>query len=174
MRREEERRSARVVVLAMGNDILGDDAVGLLAARALRYTFPEHVDFVETGEAGLALVELLEGYEKALLLDACVTMRHEVGTILEFGPDDFSRVVAPSPHYAGLPEILDLARRLEIAFPKEIRILALEVEDPFTVKEGLSSVVEKALPHFIARAREVLQELLRHEQEHSSVHATKP
>ncbi|MGB9691271.1 MAG: hydrogenase maturation protease [Candidatus Sumerlaeaceae bacterium] len=160
MQQGEDRQSARVLVLAMGNDILGDDAVGFLAARALREDFESKAEFVETGEAGLALVELLEGYDKALLLDACVTARHEVGTVLEYGPEDFSRVVAPSPHYAGLPEVLDLAQRLELDFPREIRILALEVEDPFTVREGLSLAVEAALPRFIARARQVLGELI--------------
>lgn len=155
-----ENRRARVIVLAMGNDILGDDAVGFLTARALRDEFGEIADFVETGEAGLALIELLEGYEKALLLDACVTGRHDVGTVLEFAPDSFGRVVAPSPHYAGLPEVLYLAERLSLAFPREIRILAMEVEDPFTVREELTPTVHAALPRYIERAREVLRSLL--------------
>lgn len=160
MRPEGEERRARVIVLAMGNDILGDDAVGFLAARALRSEFASQVDFIETGEAGLALVELLEGYEKALLLDASATGRYDVGSVLEFTTNDFSRVVAPSPHYAGLPEVLYLAKSLGLKFPEDIRILAMEVEDPFTVREELSPAVEAALPRFIGRAREVVTELL--------------
>ncbi|MCX7626522.1 MAG: hydrogenase maturation protease [Candidatus Sumerlaeaceae bacterium] len=155
-----EKRTARVIALALGNDILGDDAVGFLAARALKNEFPSGVDFVETGEAGLALVELLEGYERALLLDACVTGLHDVGTVLEFFPEHLGRVVAPSPHYAGLPEVLYLAERLGLEFPKEIRILAMEVEDPFTVREGLTPRVLEALPHYIARTRDVLRWLV--------------
>ncbi len=159
-RKGGEGSSARVVVLALGNDILGDDAVGFLAARALRSEFADRATFVETGEAGLALIELLEGFDKALLLDACVTGKVAPGTIVEYIPDDFSRVVAPSPHYAGLPEVLDLAQRLEIEFPREIRILAMEVEDPFTVREELTPTVAAALPRFIDRARAELKRLV--------------
>jgi len=160
-------QSRRVVVLAMGNDILGDDAVGLLAARALRPAFEGQVTFIETGEAGLALVELLEGCDAALLLDACASGRAEIGSVIEYGPQDFAHVVAPSPHYAGLPEVLDLARRLDLDFPSDIRILALEVEDPFTVREGLTPAVADALPHYVARARHVLLTML-------SAHASQP
>lgn len=62
-------RSARILVLALGNDLLGDDGVGLEAARQIAGQVDGSVDVVETGEAGLALLELMEGYERALLID---------------------------------------------------------------------------------------------------------
>ncbi len=151
-------RRANTVLLALGNDILGDDAVGLLAARALRSEFGDAVVIEESAEAGLALMELLEGYERALLLDAIVTGRAPIGTVHEFGPGDFARVLAPSPHYAGLPEILGLAARLQIPFPSDVRILALEVENPFEIREALTPRVAEALPAFVARARHILHE----------------
>jgi hydrogenase maturation protease len=144
------------LLLALGNDILGDDGVGLAAARALKTEFGGFADIEESAEAGLALMELLEGYERALLLDAIVTGQCPVGTILEFGPEDFNRVLAPSPHYAGMPEILELARRLELTFPSEIRILAIEVENPFELREELTPRVRDALPAFTQKAREIL------------------
>lgn len=145
------------LVLALGNDLLGDDGAGLFAARLLREEFQEGVEVVESGEAGLALVEMLEGYERALLLDAVVTGRCPPGAVLEFSPQDFQRVVAPSPHYAGLPEAIALAGRLGVTFPKEIRILALEVENPYAFREGLSPPVQEALPALVERAGQVLR-----------------
>lgn len=151
-------RQASILVLALGNDILGDDGVGFLAARALRGEFGKsQIEFVESGEAGLALIELMEGYDRALLLDAAVTGKHVVGTVITFSPADFKTVAAPSPHYAGLPEVLQMAERLRLHFPAEIEILALEVEDPYTIRESLTPVVEAALPAYVARAREILQ-----------------
>jgi hydrogenase maturation protease len=168
MSEDTARRRTKVVVLALGNDILGDDAVGFLAARAIRPRYEHVVDFVETGEAGLALVELLEGYDKALILDAAVTGNHPPGMVLEYTADNFSRVVAPSPHYAGLPEVLDLARRLGLDFPRIIRVLAMEVEDPYSVREELSPAVSAALPSFIQRAQQVLDGFLRATKEEST------
>lgn len=147
----------RILLLALGNDILGDDGVGFAVARTLKKEFQEEVEIVESSEAGLALLEILEGYECALLLDAVVTGGCPPGSILEFLPEDFQKVLAPSPHYAGIPEVLQMAERLGIPFPKEIRILALEVEDPYEFREGLSPSVEKALPAFVERARQVLE-----------------
>lgn len=146
------------LLLALGNDILGDDGVGLAAARILKTEYNDEVDVEESAEAGLALMELLEGYERALILDAIVTGRHPVGTVLEFGTEIFQRVLAPSPHYAGMPEILALARRLELVFPTEIRILALEVEDPYHLRESFTPSVEAAFPAFVAEARLILSQ----------------
>lgn len=145
-----------ILVLGLGNDILGDDAIGILAARELRPGLPESMEVVESAEAGLALLERFEGRERVLILDSIMTRQCEPGTVLELGPEDFGKVAAPSPHYAGLPEVLALAGRLEIPFPSEIRILAMEVEDPFEIREGLTPKVAAALAGFVARAREVL------------------
>jgi hydrogenase maturation protease len=148
--------SPPVLVLALGNDILGDDGVGFLVARALRPEFGSQVDVIETGEAGLALLELIEGHDKALLLDSMVTGRHEPGTIVELGAADFRKVLAPSPHYAGLPEVLELGARMGVHMPSEIVVLGMEVVDPFTIRESLSPIVAERLPDFVARARAVL------------------
>lgn len=146
------------LVLALGNDILGDDAVGLLAARTIRNACEEHIDVVESGEAGLALIELMEGYQRVLLLDSAITGQHPPGTVMLLDPSEFRKAEAPSPHYAGLPDVLELASRLGIDFPEEIRIVALEVEDPFTIRKDLSPSVREAFPAYVTRAMDVVRE----------------
>ncbi len=131
-----------------------------MAARVLRNEFGDEVEVIESGEAGLALLEIMAGYGKALLLDAIFTGKHPPGRVMELHHGDFKRVMAPSPHYAGIPEVLDLAERLEIPFPKELRILAIEVEKADEIQEGLSATVEQALPEFIDKARDILRDWL--------------
>ena len=149
-------REGKTLLLALGNDILGDDGAGLAAARRLEGACAPSVDVVLSSEAGLALIDLMEGYERALLLDSVVTGAPP-GTVHDFSPSDFRRVMAPSPHYAGLPEVLQLAERLEIPFPREIRVLALEVEDPYRITECLSPAVERSIPAFVEAARRILE-----------------
>jgi hydrogenase maturation protease len=147
----------RILVLGLGNDILGDDAVGLLAARRLRVLLPETVDVVESGGDGLDLLDVLEGYDRAILLDAILTGKHPPGTILEFSAEDLKKDDAPSPHYAGLPTVIQLAESLGIRFPMIFLIVAVEVENPYEVVEGLSRPVETALPAIVERVRSIAQ-----------------
>lgn len=149
----------KVLLLALGNDILGDDGIGLCAARALKDELEGLVDVVETGEAGLALMELMEGYDRAVIVDAIMTGQHPAGTVLELDPAALRKVVAPSPHYAGLPEVITLAERLGVVFPSELRILAMEVANPYEVCERFSPEVESGLPELVARIRSVFCDL---------------
>jgi hydrogenase maturation protease len=146
----------RIVVLGLGNDILADDAVGLLAARILRRHYTHEIEVVEAAESGLALLDFLEGRSHALLLDAILTGRHPVGTVLEFSRDDFPEALSSSSHYAGIPEVLGLAACLEVPVPTELCILAMEVKDLYRLREGLSAQVEQALPAYVGRAQRIL------------------
>lgn len=154
-------KKAPTIVLAMGNDIVADDGAGLAVARELKKEGLPGADVVETGEAGLALVELLEGYQNAVLVDSIKTGHSPPGTVLEFTENEFKKVVAPSPHYAGLPEVLELAGRLKLDFPKRFRIFALEVENPYEIREGLSPSVAAAIPEMVKRVREAVEEFAR-------------
>jgi hydrogenase maturation protease len=150
----------RTLVLGLGNDLLSDDAVGLLAVRQLQQEIPPggEVEVVETGLAGLALLDHFIGFDRALILDSICSGRHAPGTVTEIAPADLRAIEAPSPHFAGLPELLALARRLELPFPADIRILAIETADPYTLGGGLSPAVEAGLAVLVARAREILAE----------------
>jgi hydrogenase maturation protease len=146
----------RILVLGLGNDILGDDAVGLVAARSLRRQYHPEVEVAEAAEGGLALLDFLEGRSHALLLDTILTGCHPAGTVLEFSRQDFGAAIGASPHYAGLPEVLQLAECLAIPVPATLCVLAMEVEDPYRLQEGLSAVVDRALPGYVERARQIL------------------
>ena len=148
--------NGRALVLAMGNDLLGDDAVGLHAARMLRCVAPGHVDVVETGEAGFALLEFMHCYDHVLILDAIQTLECQPGSILRYSREDFTALLHPSPHYAGLPDLERLARQSGLHFPTHIAILAMEVEEMRHIGEELSPAVASALQHFVRDALQVL------------------
>jgi len=147
----------RILVLALGNDIMGDDAVGLLAARRLADRVKNGVDIMEALVAGFALMDLFEGYDKMLLLDTIVSGRLAPGSVVEFSATDFVRQYSLSPHFASLGEILELAKRIEIQFPLEIRIVAMEVKDPFILREGVSAEVSQNLDEMVDTAAAILR-----------------
>lgn len=147
------------LVLALGNDVLSDDGAALRVARQLGAQGPRDVDIRESSEAGLALLDLVAGRERVVVIDAIVTGRVAPGTILELKLADLCPIASPSPHYAGLPEILGLAARLGLGVPHRLRILAMEVADATTLGSRLTPAVEAALPALLARVRTALDEL---------------
>ena len=148
----------KTLVLGLGNDILADDAVGVLAARALTDKVNGRADVKETSEHGIALLDHLLGYERAILIDAIQTGSHEPGTILEIDPASLSAVYAPSPHYAGLPELLAIAEGLKLDFPRHFRIFAVEVADPLTIGGAMTPAVRAAIGDLCGRVRAALDE----------------
>ncbi|MGZ4129793.1 MAG: hydrogenase maturation protease [Actinomycetota bacterium] len=137
----------RTLVLGLGNDLAGDDAVGVLAARALATLLEDRDDVVvlDTAASGMALLDVLAGYERAVLVDAIATGERPVGAIARFELAEVGHVVAPSLHQAGLAEVAAMAERLGLSFPASTVVFAVEVADPFTVGAPIGEAVVRAI-----------------------------
>jgi hydrogenase maturation protease len=143
----------RMLVLGLGNELAADDAVGVLVARAVREQVADAADVVESSASGMALLEIFDGYDRAIVVDSIRTGRNPPGTITELGLGDVGRVVAPSLHHAGLPELAAVAERLGLRFPFETRVLAVEVRDSLTLGGSLSAPVAAAIDELARRVR---------------------
>jgi hydrogenase maturation protease len=148
--------SAKTIVVGLGNDLIADDGVGVLAARALKEELAGHADVVETSMHGLALLDIFLGYDRAILLDAIQTGKHPPGAVVEIQASEIGPIIAPSPHFAGLPEMLALAEQLQLEFPRQFRIFAVEVVDPRTLGGPMTPAVRDAIPALCARVREAV------------------
>ncbi len=150
-----------ILVLALGNDFLKDDVVGLLAGREIKKIFDSEVDVIESSESGLALLDYIIGCKKVLILDSIVGKEKEPGRILQIKIEELEFEISPSPHYVGLPMSLQIGKRLGFPLPEEIIILAMEVEDPYTFEEGLTEKVALSLPDYIKSAEKILRDWIR-------------
>lgn len=146
-------RSVRTLVLGLGNEIVGDDAIGIVAARAVRAALAgrAEVDVVESSASGLALLDVFAGYERAIVVDSILTGRQAPGTIVEMGMDQTGPVVAPSVHQAGLPMLAAVATRLGLGFPTQTSVFAVEVVDATTLGAPMSRPAAAAVPELVGR-----------------------
>jgi hydrogenase maturation protease len=147
----------RTLVLGLGNEYAGDDAVGVLAARALRGELARDADVVESAASGLALLEVFAGYDRAVVVDSIRTGRSPAGTIVETGFAELGPVRAPSLHQAGIPELAAVARRLGMRFPDRTRVLAVEIAGPPMFGAPLSEPVAAAIAPLGRRVLEQVQ-----------------
>jgi len=140
----------KTLVLGLGNPILSDDSVGFRVAQALKGRFDEErVTVMETSLAGLSLLDLLLGYDRAIIIDSTQT-GGRVGEVYRLNAKDFDTTRhAASPHDVNLATALELGKRLGLAVPKEIIIFAIEVQDVTTFSESLTPMVEQAIPQVV-------------------------
>jgi hydrogenase maturation protease len=149
----------KTLILGLGNELAADDAIGLLAARALREQIAANeADVVESSASGMALLEILAGYERAIVIDSILSGENPPGTISELALAEVGRVVAPSLHHAGLPEMAAAAERLGLKFPSHTRVFAIEVVDPYTLGAPVSEPVASALDELVRRVRERVED----------------
>ena len=141
----------KTLVLALGNELIADDAIGIVAARQLETMLEGRAEVIATSEHGVALLDLLIGYEKLVLIDAILTGEHPAGTVFEIDSDSLRPVAAPSPHFTGVPELIVLAKQLDVPFPGDIRIIAVEVADLSTLGGSMTDAVEGALGELCER-----------------------
>ena len=153
--------ASAILVLGLGNDILTDDAVGLMVARRLSTLWAGHplVEVKETMEMGLALLDFIVGYREVLIVDSIQTGRVPPGTLHELDAASLRTLTGNTPHFLGVGETLALGRQLGLEMPVRVRILAIEVEDPFTLGTALTPTLERALPWAVERADALLKEL---------------
>ncbi|MFH1177009.1 MAG: hydrogenase maturation protease [Acidobacteriota bacterium] len=149
----------RTRVIGLGNPILSDDGVGLQVARALAARLgASDVDVVESEVAGFALLELLDTWERVILVDAVMLPGMRPGTVVRLGPEDLATSLRlRSVHEIDLPTALALGTRLGFAMPKEIVIIAIQAEDTLTFGETLTPRVAAALPRAVERILEELR-----------------
>lgn len=147
----------RCLVLGLGNPLRGDDGVGpRVVAELRRRGLPDGVAAVDGGTGGLDLLHLLEGWERAVIVDAALLGRNP-GEFVRFTPEEAHPVgslVSLSSHTAGLADALALAHALGQKLP-DIIIYGVQPER-MDWEEGLSPAVEAALPRLV---EEILAEV---------------
>jgi hydrogenase maturation protease len=128
------------LVIGIGNPDRGDDAVGRIVARLLR---DRDVQAVEHAGEATALQRVLEGVDKAWLIDAAQSGAPP-GTIhrIDCATDAPMPRSTTSSHGFGVAEAIALARALG-TLPPHCVVYAIEVAD-FTAGAALSPAVTHA------------------------------
>jgi hydrogenase maturation protease len=141
-----------LLVLGLGNILLGDDGLGPVAVHRLirSYDMPEGVLVLDGGTLGLSLLPHLEDARRALLVDA-IRAEGPPGTLVRLEGDEVAPAVAArlSPHQVGVADLLDGARWRD-RYPKPLILLGV-VPASLELRVGLSPRVEAALPGLIER-----------------------
>jgi hydrogenase maturation protease len=154
----------RILILGIGNYLMGDEGVGVhVANRLQQQSLPCGVDVVDGGTGGFHLLGYFEGYETVILVDATLD-NNPLGTIRLIRPrfaHDFPK--AMSTHDIGLKDMVSALQLLD-KMP-DIHLFVVSIESLQQQGIELTEPVEKAIPGLMIKILELAMELKNKTQE---------
>lgn len=150
--------TAKTLVIGLGNPIMADDGLGIVALQRLRleWILPPSVHLVDGGTWGMNLLPLIEQTPELLLLDA-IDRGGPPGELIVLEREELPRYFALklSPHQVDLREVLALA---ELRGFLPARLVAMGLQ-PVRVEmfSGLSPELECRLDELLAAVIERLE-----------------
>jgi hydrogenase maturation protease len=133
-----------ILILGLGNYLMGDEGIGIHAVKDYRNKYPESVEILDGGTGGFHLLSLFSSYDIMIIVDATLN-DDPPGTIKVLEPrysKDFPKSL--SSHDIGLKDLVESAS-FAGTIPK-IYIVAVTVKDYRNVSMGLSPEVKNSIP----------------------------
>ena len=147
--------AGNVLVLGIGNVLMGDEGVGVHVIRSLeKFDVPEGVDLLDGGTGSFLLLDPMQRARKVILIDATLD-GNPAGTVRRLTPrfsTDYPRTL--TAHDIGLKDLLDTFYLLD--HPVDVVLLAISIPSFQEVGLELSPEIAARVPEF---AQLVLREV---------------
>ncbi len=145
----------RVIVMGIGNPLVGDEGVGVRVAEVLMSSrsFPDGVDVIDAGTMGMGMLGLFREYGRVIVIDAVDGTGEPPGTLVRMSPEEIApNQVLHSLHDVRLADVLEA-----VAFTgadPHVEFVGVQVGMMEPMVTDLTPAVEAAVP---AAAEEVLR-----------------
>lgn len=144
----EKDKSQSLLVLGVGNYLMGDEGVGVhLIEQMSNRQLPDYIDLLDGGTGGFLLLNYFEVYPVIIFVDATMDGK-EGGTVSLIRPkfaSDFP--AALSVHDVGLKDMIESVYLMEKIPDIYLFTVSIKEIDPMWV--GLSPEVKNAIPELI-------------------------
>lgn len=154
----EKDKSKSILILGVGNFLMGDEGVGVHLIREMaKMKLPDYVDILDGGTGGFLLLNCFEAYKTVVFVDATMDGQEE-GTISLIRPkfaSDFP--TALSVHDVGLKDMIEAVYLMD-AKP-DIHLFTISVKEVTPMTVELSTKVEEAIPKTIENIIELTEKL---------------
>lgn len=144
-------KDSQLKVIAVGNDLYGDDGVGNAVLNALKQ-IPEmkDVELIDGATDALGLIDHFSGANHVIIVDAA-QMGEEPGTVKVFSKEEVKLKIKMdhlSVHGISLAETFDIAMVVDL-LPKKITIIGIEPKN-IGISQKLSDVAMQSIPEVVS------------------------
>jgi hydrogenase maturation protease len=154
----EKDKSNSILVMGVGNYLMGDEGVGVHLIQALsELELPDTIEILDGGTGGFLLLSCFDSYETIVFVDATMDGK-DAGTISLIQPKFASDYPsALSVHDVGLKDMIEAVYLMDKV--PEIYLFTVSIDriDPMTV--GLTNKVKKSVPKLIVKILDLAEEL---------------
>ena len=144
----EKDKSKSILVLGVGNYLMGDEGVGVHVIQEMAtMKLPDNVDILDGGTGGFLLLNCFESYKAVIFIDATMDGQKE-GTISLIRPrfaSDFPSAL--SVHDVGLKDMIEAVYLLDNT--PDIHLFTISINEVVPMSLTLSSEVKEAIPKTI-------------------------
>ena len=148
----------KILVLGIGNVIMGDEGVGVHAINALeKETFPDNVELLDGGTGGFHLLEYLQKHPTIIMIDATMDSK-PAGTVSVIEPkfaSDFPKTL--SAHDIGLKDLIESVALLG-STPK-IYLITVTIDNIQSMEMELSVKAKGAIEVVIKKVDELIRSI---------------
>lgn len=152
----------KTLVLGLGNELYGDDGVGIYIIQKLEKETDQNEDLFKDVQleacplTGLSLLEIIIGYDNLIIVDTIKRENPETGKIHVMDSSELRYIPGPSPHYVSIPQAIDIGKQIGLHVPTDIKIVAVEAKNLYNLGEGLTPEMEKSVPKIIICIKKLL------------------
>jgi hydrogenase maturation protease len=147
-----------ILVLGIGNILLGDEGVGVHAIRMLENkTYPGHISFLDGGTGGFHLLSVFQQYKKIIMIDATLDGK-KPGNVTLLKPKyakDFPQTL--SAHDIGLRDLVNSSALL--GFYPEIYLITVSITDNQPLEMELSQLVSDSIPEIEVMVNDLIKKI---------------
>lgn len=160
----------KTIVIGLGNPILSDDGVGWKVAEEIQRQIRPAcnggadtdavIDIEYLSLGGIGLMERMIGYDRAIILDAFIAEKEDLGSIIIRNLKDlpnYSAFHTTSTHDTSLQNAIELGRHLGAQLPSEVLVIGIAIQRISEFGESLSPPVAECVPQAAHIALNLLQ-----------------
>ena len=153
----------KTLILGIGNEILTDDGIGpRLVSELEKEKFTGTLHFQNAFLGGLEILELIQGYQQVIFIDAIISLQGIPGTVYHFTPEDFQETLHLSNlHDANFLVALELGRKMGMHIPEDIHIIAIEIIEDRVFSNQFSKEIEEMYPAILLEVTGIMNLLIK-------------
>lgn len=159
----EKDKSESILVLGVGNYLMGDEGVGVQLIQQMNgMQLPSYLDILDGGTGGFLLLSCLESYGGIIFVDATMDGLKE-GSVSSIRPrfaSDFP--AALSVHDVGLKDMVEALYLMDSKPVIQLMTISIREMKPMTLElsEPVACAIPKAISLVLKEAKEIHNQLL--------------